>query len=548
MFLLQLLYGHETVKPPKFFSIKSIKKINELAFCTQSHTITMSKSASLANLIADLDSTAPKDYDPEDILEPLNDNNDRSDQESDNEESGARDHYLSVGKSKLRSEQPLLEDPRYAGKRTSRKDIYSDDDEEEEDEEIKGFPASDDDDEEDDEDEEANDDSNDDDEDLLANAKSYEEEEDDSEADSDEQDQEDAESDAASDAESAQNGGEDDEINTELRRIQEEEKQMISQLSKSAQSDIEKGQHVRQQLTLWDNCLENRIRMQKVIDEANKLPQNDTYYDFLAKAEGVEKDLENAKNDLREVIDDLMDIRADLFTQNGSIDLEDVNYSTRKRHLDDDDQYIDALWHDISQINDVFVPFRNSTLEKWSNKVQVAAGARLNKKFKAFDQNILSQIESAMSDKSGLIKRTQLQRSDYKVLGKVNVEVDKEQQEIDTGKKPDRHLNTYDVEIFDDQDFYQQQLRELIESRMVDTDDPMAIGMRWAARKQTEQKKKKKVVDRKASKGRQLRFNVHEKLQNFMAPIPVGDWHESMVEELYTSLLGQRLGGESLAE
>ena len=60
------------------------------------------------------------DYDPEDILEPLNDNNDRSDQESDNEESGARDHYLSVGKSKLRSEQPLLEDPRYAGKRGRR--------------------------------------------------------------------------------------------------------------------------------------------------------------------------------------------------------------------------------------------------------------------------------------------------------------------------------------------------------------------------------------------------------------------------------------------
>lgn len=38
---------------------------------------------------------------------------------------------------------------------------------------------------------------------------------------------------------------------------------------------------------------------------------------------------------------------------------------------------------------------------------------------------------------------------------------------------------------------------------MVDTDDPMAIGMRWAARKQTEQKKKKDI-DRKASKGRQL--------------------------------------------
>lgn len=161
------------------------------------------------------------DYDPEDILEPMNDNNDRSDQESDNEESTARDHYLSVGKSKLRSEQPLLDDPRYAGKRTSRKDIYSDeDDDEEEDEEFKGFSASGSEDEDEDDEENVND-SNDDDEDLLANAGS--EEDDDSDADSDEEEQEEA----ASDAESAQNEG-DDEINTELRRIQEEEKYVYS--------------------------------------------------------------------------------------------------------------------------------------------------------------------------------------------------------------------------------------------------------------------------------------------------------------------------------
>lgn len=33
-----------------------------------------------------------------------------------------------------------------------------------------------------------------------------------------------------------------------------------------------------------------------------------------------------------------------------------------------------------------------------------------------------------------------------------------------------------------------------------------------------------------------------------MAPTPLGTWHETMVEELYTSLLGQKLGGESLEE
>lgn len=93
--------------------------------------------------------------------------------------------------------------------------------------------------------------------------------------------------------------------------------------------------------------------MQKVVDDANKLPQNDTYMDFLANAEGVEKDLENAKNDLREIIDDLVDMRVDLFTQNGSVDLSEQDYNTRKRHLDDDDEYIEKLWNDITQINDV---------------------------------------------------------------------------------------------------------------------------------------------------------------------------------------------------
>ena len=72
-------------------------------------------------------------------------------------------------------------------------------------------------------------------------------------------------------------------------------------------------------------------------------------------------------------------------------------------------------------------------------------------------------------------------------------------------RKADRHLNNYDVEIFDDNDFYQQLLRELIEARMVDTDDPIAQGMRWAAKKAAESKKKKRAVDRKASKGRKLR-------------------------------------------
>jgi len=35
---------------------------------------------------------------------------------------------------------------------------------------------------------------------------------------------------------------------------------------------------------------------------------------------------------------------------------------------------------------------------------------------------------------------------------------------------------------------------------------------------------------------------VHEKLQNFMVPVPmVGVWHEEQIDELFSSLLGKGL-------
>jgi protein AATF/BFR2 len=33
---------------------------------------------------------------------------------------------------------------------------------------------------------------------------------------------------------------------------------------------------------------------------------------------------------------------------------------------------------------------------------------------------------------------------------------------------------------------------------------------------------------------------VHEKIQNFMVPVPTGSWHEEMIDELYASLLGRK--------
>ncbi|NWW76801.1 AATF protein, partial [Climacteris rufus] len=49
-------------------------------------------------------------------------------------------------------------------------------------------------------------------------------------------------------------------------------------------AEVEKGKAVRNQLALWDQLMEGRIKMQKVLMTANRLPQPDTYPSF--KKEG----------------------------------------------------------------------------------------------------------------------------------------------------------------------------------------------------------------------------------------------------------------------
>ncbi|NXO82206.1 AATF protein, partial [Sitta europaea] len=56
-------------------------------------------------------------------------------------------------------------------------------------------------------------------------------------------------------------------------------------------AEVEKGKAVRNQLALWDQLMEGRIKMQKVLMTANRLPQPDTYPRF--KKEGGQ-DFDNA--------------------------------------------------------------------------------------------------------------------------------------------------------------------------------------------------------------------------------------------------------------
>merc|ERR1712203_85725 len=95
---------------------------------------------------------------------------------------------------------------------------------------------------------------------------------------------------------------------------------------------------------------------------------------------------------------------------------------------------------------------------------------------------------------------------------------------------------TYNDEIFDDDDFYHQLLRELIERKTSGITDPINLGQQWLQLQKVRAKAKKKV-DTRASKGRKTRYDIHAKLVNFMAPTyPVSSLTEEAKNELFSSL------------
>ncbi|KAG9493209.1 hypothetical protein GDO78_001233, partial [Eleutherodactylus coqui] len=192
-----------------------------------------------------------------------------------------------------------------------------------------------------------------------------------------------------------------------------------------------------------------------------------------------------------------------------------------------------------------FQTYRNSTLQKWHDKTKLTG--KIGKTFAGSERSILMQIEQIMMDKERLRRRTQTKRSLYSILGKPQQDsaplpepVLDETKEVQTEGKSNFQLKELDEEIFDDDDFYHQLLRELIERKTtsLDPNDQVAMGRQWLAIQKLRSKIKKKV-DTKASKGRKVRYHVHSKLVSFMAPIGHSTMNDEARTELYQSLFGQ---------
>ncbi|XP_042371205.1 protein AATF [Plectropomus leopardus] len=528
-------------------------------------------AGSVSQQLEDLLNPLPKFADPEDdddeatkarVIERF------TEEEEEEEEDGVRVSALRKNNTSLLSDT----DRRYVGRKVSRKDLEMDTEEEEEEEEGEGSMEELEEEEEDslgdddDDDEEADDD------DDVEDEEEEELEDDDAQLESKKKDtdvtfprgvdfhkltegmddlgvSEDDEDESGEETEGSDEDEDDDDDEIEDDEDEEETVRTFSQ--DKIDEEVEKGKAVKNQLALWDQLLEGRIKLHKALLTANQLPQPQTLPEFKRRggAELGEK-LKNAHKALKALQRSLLELHDQLLHQNADTrsvaqgahgedeeidsDEEAPERSAPKRKLEMA-EYPDFMAKRFA----AFQPYRNATLQKWHDKTRLTMG-KSSKGFGAFERNILTQVEQVLLDNERLVRRTQTRRSEYKILGKEEISEIVPAEGEEPQLKSNAHLKDLDEDIFDDDDFYHQLLRELIERKTsaADPNDQVAMGRQWLAIQKLRSKIKKKV-DTKASKGRKVRFHVHSKLVNFMAPIDHSSVSDEARSELYRGLFGQ---------
>lgn len=266
-----------------------------------------------------------------------------------------------------------------------------------------------------------------------------------------------------------------------------------------------KGISVRKQLNIWESLLEMRIKSKKALSASNKMPVGGKLKEIFKCADEESKNkLSQTNRNLTNLLKKMLLLETLMLKkypetrklslkkqENNQQDNEEIS---SEEELDDEQEIkrskIQNYGEELSERHEVYRIYRNKTIEKWYDKT----------KFKHTQSNsytIVDQINNILMDKSKLLKKTQLKRSSGQIIGEAE------------GKDE----ADYDVNIYDDEDFYHQQLRELVEFKSSDIIDPIQLSRQWVQLQNMRSTMKRKI-DTRATKGRKVRFGIHSKLVN----------------------------------
>lgn len=318
-----------------------------------------------------------------------------------------------------------------------------------------------------------------------------------------------------------------------LRKMMaESQKSVIATISAATKADAAKGKAVKQQRSIFDALLNTRIRLQKSLIAVNSFssstaekPNPNTEFPVQA-AESAALKLWNQLDTLRQSL------------------REDSTASKKRPFEATISTPTSALWTHMQTHETGTIPHRRAILSKWSTKLQPPTQLRPN----------LSGISSStQTPLPALLDQHLSAQNTARLIARSRIPRSRAPASLATSTS-----SSPTSKIYDDSDFYTLLLRDLVDRRMGDvknTNNSTATAIlprlqdsvAAAAADLKPPKRHRPNVDTKASKGRKMRYTVHEKLRDFMVRDDRTTWGEKQVKELFGGLLGViRTAGEDV--
>ena len=306
-----------------------------------------------------------------------------------------------------------------------------------------------------------------------------------------------------------------------LKEIDAEDREIIS-TQKDRTKELKKARAVKNQQGLFDMLIESRIKMQDTLKLANRLPYTELFpiLNKIDTTDEIKKSLKELEIEVIDLIDTLDEISYSYHTKVNS----DCSLVKRKRlyksknHLKQNkiaakefiknyDFDAEQVWKSVAEDFDLQVPVIDTTISSWAQKFNIMTQNSIKGRFANIFQTPIQQTQQAMEDYDRLVKRSQVKDISSKPMFAAGEEA-----------------TNYDEEIYNDEEFYLMLFREMIQKQAQseaqnENNEFLLEDTRLYLKNRQLKARPKKDVDRRASKNRKLRFDVHSKLMNFIAPI-----------------------------
>jgi protein AATF/BFR2 len=307
-------------------------------------------------------------------------------------------------------------------------------------------------------------------------------------------------------------------VRSKLQELMAQDQEIVStSLSQAAKSDIEKGKAIKEQRSIFDSLLNVRVKLQKALISTNSmaLSSDDADVDAIRSAE-------QAAMTLLDNIDTLRSM------------LQSSKTGEKRKRAKLQEKSVHEIWSEFVAAEAVAKRQRSSTLDSWAAKTRAANSIvqKRNLDTSSSQQTLSDVLSSYMMDMPRLVAKTEVPRSCAPLQAAQRNPMASEE----TLERPG-------LPIYDDADFYGLLLQNLIAQRSSESESAAALGVSLAAQpwQAAREARTRKAVNARASKGRRLRYTVHERLQDTMPRDDRTTWTERQCDELFASILGRKI-------